>query len=646
MADSGVAQIRRDDAVMPDDGAGTANGRGGNGVDADVEDGVAGAGLEGDIAVAAPLSVEARAFEVGMTAPPTNARSITTGMFQNPVETLASLGVTDHPHPSTLASRLGEQDTASNQPTFEQLFKPFVDEILEQTRKEYAPFYTLNMWVLGSDPPSFPYYSLWPPVLRAYQVALPNLYSVPKIDFGRSVISVELRRAALLVACIQYQGAATGGDVLRGSWKSQASFLKPRTTPSISASCLAPPSPPISATTTSTKSLLQPTDQTRLSTSSCRSLNLPVNHLYANPLKPKQPPLDERLAEKDRDALMLVTAATRIPARVTAELKKKALGGDMFGFQLNLPDLEFASTFLAPYSDWRVAHHTPKIGYNPETGERDEELYERQLEEQRKLAPRTGLKRLLDYKTLLKDLSEATKQSNTWSAPIPTNHRAIHQFLTDHLGFQPTYVTVLRDLDQKRSVVFLIHQFLSRPLNFADPCVGDVASVWENWEKCLLWYMFCGKAGDAYLKAHAGFLARRFGCGIDLLNVARRVSVDDPATHLLPGKLNLVSLLVLRAASTTSRIYPGELTKALFEFFGGSPAPVVEICGSIALFNCLHRIVGMVLPEPFGEFEGEVEEWVRREGAEVGVALEDAGVMGVGSVGDEVSIWCSAGRTS
>ncbi|KAJ3308423.1 hypothetical protein HDU76_003968, partial [Blyttiomyces sp. JEL0837] len=275
---------------------------------------------------------------------------------------------------STLAKLGGNQlaFTDYERPTLFELLKPHVRN-MESVNLEFESFQAIAGWMLGSPEACLPHYALWKPAARCFQFAIARMLSVPKIDFRMAPISPRLRRSILLVSSMQYRchycaaHAASVGELLKGSWRSHVAS---KTQTNVIGAGAPPhathkkplPTPP--TTTTSSKDASTLSDK------------------RAEILKPIVDPLDRRNSPQEADVLRLVTAASRIPSKVSAELKKKVVGGigeeglqmvacisaffgwtnaitDSVGMELNVNEFLFASQQIGP-AGWKPSRHAPE----------------------------------------------------------------------------------------------------------------------------------------------------------------------------------------------------------------------------------------------------------------------------------------------
>ncbi|KAJ1534424.1 hypothetical protein HK096_003894 [Nowakowskiella sp. JEL0078] len=186
--------------------------------------------------------------------------------------------------------------TEHEKPTLYDLLTPHVPDS-DKTNIEFMPFQTLTGWMVGSPEKSLAYYALWKPAARGYQFALARMLSIPKIDLKLCSISPRLRRSIMLVSSMQYRchycaaHAAGVGDLLKGSWRAQ-----------------------VSAKT-----------ETSVISNASKSTPYFQNESRMDLIQPITDPMDRRISPKESDILRLVTAASRIPSKVTPELKKNVI---------------------------------------------------------------------------------------------------------------------------------------------------------------------------------------------------------------------------------------------------------------------------------------------------------------------------------
>ncbi|KAI8851708.1 hypothetical protein BC829DRAFT_112456 [Chytridium lagenaria] len=139
---------------------------------------------------------------------PSTAKQVSEQILTDPVTTLQHLGVDDASNaapgklpafaiPAGLAvtDGIGEGDgngtvgSVGGQ-TLSLLLKPVVEEITEEAQQEYAAFHSVAKWMMGSTQSTLPYYAMYPPIMRSYQISLPALSDIPRTDLGRGPISI------------------------------------------------------------------------------------------------------------------------------------------------------------------------------------------------------------------------------------------------------------------------------------------------------------------------------------------------------------------------------------------------------------------------------------------------------------------------
>ncbi|KAJ3103665.1 hypothetical protein HDU97_009918 [Phlyctochytrium planicorne] len=663
-----------------------------------------------------------------------STKDIPIAIIKNPESTLASLD-------TDMCRR------RVNHPTLVHLMEVFMPPIRESAKREYASFYNINEWFLGANIESLPYYAVYRPVFRTLQ-----------FSYYCAIV------------------AASMGDIARGSWRAQIADLKKSVhvpLPSPPQSFLealaggggeggdrgdvgtenneekdmtmfsSPPTSPLDDGGQDLKFVETSTVKPRTSMPSMLSLSNPSSSsfstsifspsssfpppsrpvsLYSDAFNPDVPSMSERNAKRDRDVLLLVTAASRIPSRVNCSLKKKVLAGlgvdgmqtigcciglmaftnvitDFLGVQLTFGDVAFAQEFLATGSDWNLLQHAPTGIYKHDMGS-DSDLSTK--------TSKSILNRLGDYKTLLKDLGACDKQSAHWALTIPTAVEPLHGFLRDRMGFLPNYIMVLKDPEAKRAVAFFTWCFLLRPdvvvkrteedvgseemtgAFGVDPCVEDDPVVFSREERCLMMFVFATVAGNQLLRGHAGFVGVRFGLRAerfrevgDWAEEVSKMLMEDvgdggvgemeldevtdcgwygtkfpppPAFLERDPVLHASLLVVIHAAQPPSRReYPSSLTSWLFGSFEGlgtgkPHVHVVELAATVGYFNLVHRVAGIVAPEPVC-FEEEVVEFLRGVGMGLGVDPGDAGFQrkeerdGNGISGDATLLSTPASKT-
>ncbi|KAJ3332485.1 hypothetical protein HDU76_014100 [Blyttiomyces sp. JEL0837] len=323
-------------------------------------------------------------------------------------------------------------------------------------------------------------------------------------------------------------------------------------------------------------------------------------------LKPVMDPMDPRNSVKEADVLRLVTAASRIPSKVTPELKMKVLKGmgedglqtvacisafigwtnaitDSVGMELGVNDILFAGEQIGP-SGWKGTRHMPEGFTNDfENPDLDPNQIRQAIREE--VIPKKGLSRLKDYNQILKQIHAIEKMEAPWVKHIPSSHKQIDEWGRDE----------------------------------ADVCVGDEVCEWSNGAKALMLYVYATSTGNLLLRGHAAFLATRRQVPISILYGA---SLNHPLKN---PRLD-AALDFFRAAASLKRTFPASLNYRLLDTMV-SPKGVMEMVATLGLCNMLHRLSAIVAPEPV-MFEKEVREFLGTVGSVIGLDPEDAGPQG------------------
>ncbi|KAJ1543534.1 hypothetical protein HK096_008411, partial [Nowakowskiella sp. JEL0078] len=190
--------------------------------------------------------------------------------------------------------------TEHEKPTLFELLKPYVPDSGE-INEEFKSFQAISGWMIGSPENCLNHFALWKPAAKGYQFALARMFSIPKIDFKLAAITPRLRRSILLVSSMQYRchycaaHAAGVGELLKGSWRSQVALK-------------------VETNVLSEQSMGKKRNASR-------------PEARSELIKPIIDPMDKRINFKESDVLRLVTAASRIPSKVTPELKKNVIEG-------------------------------------------------------------------------------------------------------------------------------------------------------------------------------------------------------------------------------------------------------------------------------------------------------------------------------
>ncbi|KAJ3217693.1 hypothetical protein HDU67_007389 [Dinochytrium kinnereticum] len=513
--------------------------------------------------------------------------------------------------------------TESERPTLFELLKPYVPSV-EQANAEFSAYQTLNAWLMGGSESAFTHYAHWKPSLRGMQYAVPRMLNVPKIDIGAHAITVKLRRAILLVSSMQYRchycaaHAAGIGDVLSGSYRSHVRAKASAISSSGSGNSLP------------TRFKLRPGNN-HLAADEKPSIAIPGN--TPTNMKPIMDPSDPRNNQRDADALRLVTAASRIPSKVTPDLKKRVVNSfgvegmqtiacisaiigwtnaitDSVGMQLGANDILFASEQIGP-SGWSADRHAPDT-FNESGRFSSKEMDKAKKEE---FVPKRGVKRLLDYNTILKKLHVAEKECVAWTKAIPTSHRALDDWMAQHMGFVPKYVSCLQNLDAKRAVCFMLWLYLVRSKEDPDPCVGDEPCEWSNGAKALMFYVYTTATGNLLLRGHAAYLAIRRKVPIHILVSA---SAGVPVHN---ARLD-ATLDFIRSAASLKRVFTASNNIRLLENMV-TPRGAMEAVSSLGLFNMLHRLSAITAPEPV-QFEPIVKDFLESFGGALDMDPSDA----------------------
>ncbi|KAJ3136352.1 hypothetical protein HK101_004020, partial [Irineochytrium annulatum] len=512
--------------------------------------------------------------------------------------------------------------TVNERPTLNDLLVPHAPS-LESLTDEFEAFQAITGWFLGSQEAALSQYAMWKPSVRVHQFVLPRLLHIPRVDLGASAITPKLRRSILLVASMQYRcqycaaHAAGLGDILKGSWRSQVR-AKERAEGAPGGGAGGAPTPGQSAEW-----------HGRPSVGLMGGMGKKALHA-----KPIIDPADSRNSVRESELLKLVTAASRIPSKVTPELKKNVIAGfgveglqmagsiaglfgwtnaitDSIGMELGVQDILFAREQIGP-NGWTAARHAP-AAFN-ESGDFTER--EKMDSKRAEVVPRKGLKRFLDYATVLKHIHAADKLSASWTTQIPTSSKQLDAWLNRHLGFTPAYVQCLVNVETKRAVCLMLWVFLIRSMDDkGDPCVGDEACEWSNGAKALMFYVYCTITGNLLLRGHAAHLAIRRKVPVNILVVA----ASGGKTH--NARLD-AALDFIRTSASLKRVYKAESNVRLLDTHQ-TPGGVMELASTLGLFNMLHRLSAMVAPEP-AAFEKEVREFLEVFGVVLGMDPKDA----------------------
>ncbi|KAJ1569520.1 hypothetical protein HK096_002852 [Nowakowskiella sp. JEL0078] len=236
--------------------------------------------------------------------------------------------------------------------------------------------------------------------------------------------------------------------------------------------------------------------------------------------------------------------------------------------ELGVNDVLFADQVIGPVG-WNGKKHAPE-GLN--------------------VVPRKGLGILADYNSILKQISISEKQETPWAKNIPKNHRQIDEWLLKHLGFVPTYVSCLRNVEQKRAVCLLMWLFLIRNKDESDSCVDHEPCEWSSGAKALMFYVYTSLTGNLLLRGHAAFLATRQNVQVSILYAAAN-------GYLVKNDRLDTALEFIRNAASLKRKFPASLNARLLRT-AISPKGVIELVSTLGLFNMLHRLSAMVAPEP------------------------------------------------
>ncbi|KAI9361228.1 hypothetical protein DFJ73DRAFT_773561 [Zopfochytrium polystomum] len=376
-------------------------------------------------------------------------------------------------------------------------------------------------------------------------------------------------------------------------------------------------------------------------------------------------------AATEAEVLKLVTAAARIPSKVNPELKMAALDalgedgyqtaaciaafigwtngmGDTTGMELGVNDYLFAKRELEA-AGWSGARHAPAgmqdagPGFDIGVATSSSSVMSTSLTSSsssihgstmqpalsashvvqavsEEVTPRKGLSRLADYRNVLSHVSASGAESDPWAAQIPSTHKKIDEWLKEKMGFLPSYVEVIKNVEAKRAVclmmwVFLVRNNGTRGGGAGDPCVEGEACEWTAGAKALLFYVYATKTGNLLLRGHAAFLAIKNHVPISvLLSTASSIPTHDPR---LDAALDLI-----RAAASLRRSFPATLNKRLVDT-ANSPKGVMELVSAIGVFNMLHRLSAVLAPEPV-KFEKEVREFLAMFAPVLGMDPADA----------------------
>ncbi|KAI9364987.1 hypothetical protein DFJ73DRAFT_756123 [Zopfochytrium polystomum] len=582
--------------------------------------------------------------------------------------------------PSTLMARLGSKQldfTDHEKPTLFTMLKPYVPD-RDTVNEEYRSFQVISGWLLGSPEACLAHFAHWRPAVRIYQFITPRLLGLPKVDLKMSRVSAKLRRSILLVASMQYRchycaaHAAAMGDLLKGSHRAvtskahlaakhkgkqtpnQLPIMLSKDTIQYRNAALPQPLPAFTSPPSPPDSVLNP------------DLPLPQSPVGI-PTPPKRPRRTKSATEAD--VLRLVTAASRIPSKVTPDLKLAALQGmgedgyqtvaciaaiigwtngitDTIGMELGVNDMLFAKSELSG-TDWNGARHAPQ-GFQEAAAPAPtaaagtamqcptspalssastlaqptltpDQVMQAIHEE---VTPRAGLSRLADYHNVLSHVSTANAQADRWTSHVPNSLKKVDEWVKEGMGFLPNYLTVMKNLEAKRAVALMIWVFLVRNnqpkgglTSVVDPCVEGEPCEWSAGAKALMFYVYTTKTGNLLLRGHAAFLAIRSRVPIAvLLSTASDIPTND---RRLDAALDLV-----RAAASLRRSFPATLNHRVLDT-AMSTRGVMELVNCIGVFNMLHRLSAILAPEPVA-FEKEVADFLAVFAPVLGMDPDDA----------------------
>ncbi|KAI8837840.1 hypothetical protein BC829DRAFT_436354 [Chytridium lagenaria] len=499
--------------------------------------------------------------------------------------------------------------TESETPTLFELLKPYVPSS-EQAMEEFAAFQALLGWFMGGGSGGITHYALWKPSARGMQFALPRLINMPKTDLGVHPVSIKLRRSILLVSSMQYRchfcaaQVAGMGDVFHGSYRSQVREKVGSSTVTRDSN-ISTAYGPHSRAASNSKYRGPSFDGPHPGVAVRGAGNTPSS------FKPVTDPSDPRNTQREADALSLVTAASRIPSKVTPELKRNVINKfgleglqaiacisamvgwtnaitDSVGMQLGVNDILFATEQIGP-NGWVGDRHAPESF--TESGRFT--AAEIESAKAAEIVPKKGVKRIGDYNAILKKLVIVEKECGTWTKSIPTTHKGIDDFLAQHMGFTPKYVSK----------------------DEPDPAVGDEPCEWSNGAKALMFYVYTTSTGNLLLRGHASYLAIRRKVPIHILvSAAAGVPVQIP-------RLDAV-LDFIRSAASLKRVFTASGNIRLLENMI-TPRGVMEAISSLGLFNMLHRLSAMIAPEPV-QFEPLVKDFLESFGPSLDMDPNDA----------------------
>ncbi|KAI8616327.1 hypothetical protein BC830DRAFT_1228382 [Chytriomyces sp. MP71] len=482
---------------------------------------------------------------------------------------------------SASASDTEEEDMfgkyGGNNLTFTKLERPSLSELLQphlETEQELAiefeSFQFLSAYLLGSPMSALPLMALWRPAIHAFRFAMSKMNHVPTVDLGFSKISPKLRRSMLVVASMQYRCGYCAalysgmGDILRGSFRSQ------------------------------------------------------VNRNAREKDKLLLDATDPKSTKAESAMLRLVTAAARIPSKVTPELKKDvisafgieglqmaasmvALNGlsnvmtDGLGIELGLNEFQFAQENLSE-AGWDGSRHAPSALATQTPREQQAAILAREFKHKR------GLRKMIELKDLLRNVQHEAAATEKWFHIVPTTHNAIHEWLRMEIGFVPQYISELQALDAKRAVAGLFWMFLIRPANAAmNSEHRGVNFEWSSGANCLMFFVYTTLTGNLLLRGHAAYLASHFGVPLSVL-------LDAEYGFSMRNQRLDAALDFIRASATLDRHYTADVNRALLGAVQ-SPQGVLEMLSTLGVFNALHRLSAMVAPEPT-RFEPEVRQFL------------------------------------
>ncbi|KAJ3285814.1 hypothetical protein HDU76_008082, partial [Blyttiomyces sp. JEL0837] len=299
--------------------------------------------------------------------------------------------------PTTTLLKLGSQEldfTNHEKPTLFELLKPHVLKQGDGYVKEFEPFQNVTGWFLGSFEEAMSHYAFWRPAARGYQFANPKLLSIPRLDVKSNVLrpgSIPPQSSTLSTSTSQQQQQQQqqqseqsdqpqhpNSNPSNANLPTQAQPQQPQQQSTKQSTITSQSSifPGVKILTGTTN----PPTPTNPSTTPTPN---PKTHDYTTPILSAS---DTRNTPQEADVLRLVTAASRIPSKVTPDLKMKVIRGwgedglqsvacisafigwtnaitDAVGMELGVNDLLFGQEQLGGFG-WRGDRHMPR-GFPP-----------------------------------------------------------------------------------------------------------------------------------------------------------------------------------------------------------------------------------------------------------------------------------------